>query len=356
MENLNINRDKPEMTDDQILKHKNFDAVMNAAQSTPFFKTGKFWGIAGGVITTAVVATAIIMNAGEEENENTSGSDSNKTQSGLVVVDTVPEVQPLAMKDGSPYTNIDFTIDQALSVKGGATLNIPANSIIGLDGENVPEGMYNWIYDAETAIEVLADKGGEKAESFAFVPATQEQKIVDLGDNASMNLVASDARVYIKNEEVWQEIDGSPLGVTKVAVDTLESSLMKPIKGDEGRSFAPFDLGHQVWVDISQMPELSAYKNEIRFQTLKKVPSEVYEFPPSEVTLSKVLNGYLLTLTIGAEDKEQAYEVIPVFVGDDFDTAEGIYQDSREVVYEDQETDAKSYTLHHTGQYTIVYN
>lgn len=55
--------DRPELSDDQILKHKNFDELMKSygKASNPFYRTFKFWGYTA-VVSIAVVGGVYVLN------------------------------------------------------------------------------------------------------------------------------------------------------------------------------------------------------------------------------------------------------------------------------------------------------
>ncbi|MCF8298909.1 MAG: T9SS type A sorting domain-containing protein [Saprospiraceae bacterium] len=127
MKKIKINH--PELTDSQILKHKNFNNIANAINANPvsIFKTFKFWGFTS---MSAVAVTAIIIGLTSiNKKENIAEKITTEEISKSVIIPPIPE-------GDIPYEShsIDNSKDTTIQSENGSLIFIPANAFIDGNG------------------------------------------------------------------------------------------------------------------------------------------------------------------------------------------------------------------------------
>lgn len=121
MKNIKFNTKRKNISDEQALKHKNFDKVMAGykAMNTPLYKTFKFWGGAGIAVTAVVVTTILLTNNLKKETETA-------------------VKPPIAELDSKPFTyRIDAGNDTVIITESGSQIKIKANSFVDKNGNLV---------------------------------------------------------------------------------------------------------------------------------------------------------------------------------------------------------------------------
>lgn len=160
MEKIKLNIDKPDLSDTDILKHKNFSNVMKAVGKlqVPWYQTGKFWGLAGGGIAVASVATILIVNATNPTAENL--TDQIIPEISAQIEEASPELvltsAPFPSEDVSfEEFSIDPTINNDVVTADGSILVVPASSILNNDGTAATEKMTIRFRDFYTPYEIF---------------------------------------------------------------------------------------------------------------------------------------------------------------------------------------------------------
>ncbi|MFH2143197.1 MAG: T9SS type A sorting domain-containing protein [Bacteroidota bacterium] len=136
MKNRKIQIDRPEITDNQILKHKNFDNITNSINpnSTSAFKSFKFWGISG--LSVVAIITAIILLPYLKKSEGISKEEVTEESLISVITPPVPEAD-------IPYEThiIDNSKDTTIQSETGSLIFIPAKSFIDNKGNALEDDL-----------------------------------------------------------------------------------------------------------------------------------------------------------------------------------------------------------------------
>ncbi len=122
MKNKKIRTNRKEISDNEILKHKNFDNVINSinTQPTSMFQGLRFWGITG---STAIIITALIIGLSYFDKDN------NENE---ILADEVSEsfINPPIAEADIPYElhTINNSKDTTIQSETGSLIFIPADA------------------------------------------------------------------------------------------------------------------------------------------------------------------------------------------------------------------------------------
>ena len=353
MDKNTIYVDKPEISDEKILKHKNFDKVLNQ------YHAGNFWGthlakvLLGSGTVVAVVAVVVYanyFNSTEEQQivRNDKGAPIE------VIVDMEEQAQgiePLEdVKVVFELFNINTSRDTTISTLSGTELKIPAHAFVDKDG-NVPNAALIKYREYHTPLDFFVsgipmmfdtlDQGPGHFESAGMleVRAFSNDKELSLARDKSMDVAMvsfSDEdkfNVYhfdenknkwnYKGRDVIEEIE-MPLGEPVTNEDIAE--LVPPYKPQlSDEKVYHFSIA----VDLAAFPELAIYKGMI-YQVSKN--DENFEplmynihWEKAALTLSDVKSQYVLSLT--RQDSTVNIYVDPVFNTEDYDEAIDAYNE-----------------------------
>ena len=133
MEKIKIKLDTPEMPDENILKHKNFDNVLKMVKTgKPFFKSAKFIAGTSSVIIIAAIVTIILHQNNIKNNAitNITSADTN---------DTVIKVSPPIKDKDIPWEYYTLGNNNKVDIVtlSGTILHIPENAFVNSAGNTI---------------------------------------------------------------------------------------------------------------------------------------------------------------------------------------------------------------------------
>ncbi len=279
MDKFKVKLDQPEMSDADILKHKDFGNVVKAVGKThvPWYKSGKFLGLGGGGIAVIAISTTIWMNSNSHERKPTDN---------LMATTQVVEHELAAstltknyFKDTRPFESfeIDPTVDNEIITNNQSIIMIAANSLVNSHGEPASGKVslsftdyYNPLQIMLAGIEMditennnrehLESNGmfeleiGDGCQIDADKPLTVHFKTLSQSDEYGQ---------YAFDNGQWKQIaDNTPTVLVDETAETgsghtpEEVKLVKPVlEEDESvlKTLKP--------KEIAQFPELKGYKN-----------------------------------------------------------------------------------------------
>lgn len=227
MKKIKIQLDKPEISDSEISKLKNFENVKNSfdVQNISMFKSFKFWGIASSVVgTTAIILSLLFYN--KTQNIATNNIDSTKS----VVVSPIPEADiPFEVH------NIDNSKDTTISSELGSIIFIPADAFVSSKGEKLENNLiqikfrefHNPFDFFVSGIPMQYDSAGQKytfeSAGMLEILAFNETKPVLLKNNKEIvvDLISNSAKTDFNlyqldtNTGVWQNKGKDIVNVVK---------------------------------------------------------------------------------------------------------------------------------------------
>ncbi|MBI5541502.1 MAG: hypothetical protein HY951_15675 [Bacteroidia bacterium] len=133
MEKIKIKLDTPEMPDDKILKHKNFDDVYKMVKTgKPFFKSAKFIaGASSAIIITGIVVITLFQN-NTKNNTITNITPTDTT-------DTVVKVTPPINGKDIPWEYYTLSNNNKTDIitQSGTVIHIPKNAFTDSEGNAI---------------------------------------------------------------------------------------------------------------------------------------------------------------------------------------------------------------------------
>ncbi|MBL4705169.1 MAG: hypothetical protein JKY54_11645 [Flavobacteriales bacterium] len=276
---MKIKIDQPELSDADILKHKNFGNVMQAVGKiqVPWYKTSKFWGLSGGGIAVATVTTLVVLTTTKVDSPSIS-EEPNPVEMiqlvELVATDTTSVPFPENNVPNEHHT-IDPTVNNEIITEDGSILFIPANSILNNDETPATEKLDINYRDFYSAYEIflagipmdIKDNGQE-----SFLESAGMFELTTTGDYKidSKNPI----QVYFKStsndgsydqyslsNDGWsndspckQTVIKDDINIEKPIVEEIK--LAKPVLKNEDDPTILFGSA-----EIAQFEELSSYEN-----------------------------------------------------------------------------------------------
>lgn len=360
--------DRPDISDEQALRHKNFDAVLqnHAVMVKPGIKPWHFWA-GGTAIVAGIVTTVVLMTSGPDtpENQFTVVPETDSPT-------TTAVVPPLEGVD-VPYQYFTFEAGepQEITTPSGSVIMVPADGIVDAHGNPVDgevELSYREFHDAAdffvSGIPMVYDSAGMKMhfESAGMFEILGNQEGVPVYVNPDSPLQVdltsyqpgSQFNIYKLNAETgeWSFITKDTAGKIDVAAaeaevdalladhtpeeveNKLNASLDKlqqevqdlnnntpvmPVKANKDL----FNLS--ISVDEKEFPEIAAYRDVVF-----EITEENENFDPEmvninwdDVALSKEGDQYLLTFV--KSTREETFITRPVLVGKSYDDAEAAF-------------------------------
>jgi len=336
MEKRKLKIDRPEISDNDILRYKDFNSVVNKVNATQGFNTIKFLSVSGIITIAAIALTFAFLPETTEDNSQIAN---NEPQT---------HIKPPIPELDVPYKtySIDNSKDTTILTDEGSYIFIPANSFINENGEtlenNIVEIKYREFhnpydlfvsgipmeydsagvdYTFETAgmLDILAFNNSQPLK----LKDGKEIKIDMLSDNTDtdFNLYRYDDKEgewLYKNKSEFKQINENNYlsNTTEPNIENTESKLpIKPILSDKNK--------YSFKVDVNN--------NENNFINAKEVLFEIdetqCEFKPEYFTvswenidISKIdENNYKLTLS--KNGKLVDLVAYPVYDNSDYNNA-----------------------------------
>lgn len=347
MEDLNINRDKPDITDEQILKHRNFDAVMNtvAVTKVPWYKVGKFWLLGGSAIVVLVATVMLITNystSNEEVVEVVSNTIKDAQESDVnQMVKEEKEENQVSIFHVTPKSMEVFT---PLNLK----IQVPREVIIDEDASG------SSIFDVSiTNLDVPENielPPHSKKESFQLDFSYNDKTVEFYG--AESTLVKDESvTIYESTIDGWKPMQTYKYDKEVVLYDSVPTMLLPE---QSSRPALVFDSEYEIENKVAEFEEISGYKNFV-FQPIEEIPEGWYEKNMWEdVRVEKIEDG-IYKLYLLKFDQEKECLVKLAFPEGDFQKAMNQYNTS----FEKQENlsieKGRFYVLNDGGKYIVLY-
>lgn len=350
--NYNINR-KP-LSEEEILKTKNFEQVVKEAKKFPPDDPIKNKGWFKKVMASLAVAAAAVILIFTSNNEETKTSVQEKqvkkfhTQS--VIINT--------KYDGCEIFYITESAD-TFTTKYGTQLFIPEN-LLNLGSDSLAIGVnefHDWASITMAGIPMTYDSAGttyafETGGMIDIRPLEGQHtfqkgkeitvKMVSLTDDPTFNHYAFNEEsrqweydgkeeiVPVNNETaVIQEFDTNDKDAEKLldaknrctkTIINLQKEMPEAPKKADPKNYS-FDLD----IDVKEFPEFASFRNVI-FEVLphQGFDASIYEVSWDDMELKKTHKSYEITLIKKNENK--SFKVKPALEGSDFEKAYGSYE------------------------------
>jgi len=346
MEDLNINRDKPEMTDEQILKHKNFNAVLNtvSASKLPWYKTGKLWLVGGSAI---IVITSTILLGNYLTNEKNVSPVLEEETSIIKNEIVLPDSLESKIDDGNSIKIVHVSSNTVVKSPLGIEIEVP-NGVIsesGIDKEK---------YDVRiTSLEIPVglDLGTHSKKECFKIDLSSGAENVELYGADAMMIKDEKVRILTYGENGWEELKEYTYIKEIAQIDSVPT-MLKPVQNTT-RPFA-FGKEYNIKKKIQQFSEIAEYNNVV-FQPNETWPDEWYEPDMWEdVEIDQVsLGNYRLQLKKMSAVKE--CDVTAVFDKINFSSALQVYNSSFSKTETTVPAEGSFFVLHNGGKYVVLY-
>ncbi len=364
METPKINIDREELSDEQMLKHKDFDQVFQTygKVTNPFYQSFKFWGGLAGITIMATIVTLYFSNKPSNAEVTIATNDTSAVSTQIALT---PPFETLDL----PYEVfvINTSADTLLFTADGTQLeipgeifaynNVPVTNLVQLKYRqfNTPLDFFlsnipmtydsagtNYTFESAGMIELLAYQNKNKLELISNkaievqMPSPIEGtdfNLYQLDDQGNWHYHPND-HAEANNDDVQQPV-----------VPPVDAPV-KPIKAS-GHIF-------NVEFDSLQFPELMAYKG-VFFEvdeTEQAFDPDLYNISwhAMELQHAETAKHYLLLLS--RPDTTVKLQVYPVYEGASYNKAMEIYNEQYRAyeVYQqqvEQRSDAISATQQH---------
>jgi len=347
MEDFKINRDKPDMTDKQIQKHKNFDAVMKSAAVTnvPWYKMGKLWLTVGTFVGAFVITTLVITYLKEKVKPV------DKTTDEKVEVSDDKLIEDNKADSTFFNENILKTIhverEGVISTPMGITVEVPGGVILSESGVDKDE------YDVKlTSFELPTDvefPSYSKIECFQIDLSSAGEAVNLYGADALM-IEDENVTIYESTKNGWEVLKEVGYSNEVIVVDS-SSELLKPVQNTK-RPFV-FDKSYGVKEKVIDYYEIADYENLV-FQPVVEQEESFYNKVWNDVFITQEEPGrYKLRLI--QEESEHVIFAEVVFLKQDLDKALESYKNSFQMEKYNTVKEGHFHVLQNGGKYIVLY-
>ena len=348
MNNSSYKKDRPQLTEEQILKNKDFNATLKNVNPTgnTYLKSIKYWG-AGGVATIVIIASIFLLNNNSNiQNDTPKGEFTYQPSDGAIA--QITSIKPPFAKHDIDYEvfEIDCNKDEVITSKSGTQFTVPKNSLIDAEGNPITgkaeihyRELRNPVDFFLSGIPMDYDSAGTtytfESAGMLDIKAFQNEVPLQLANNKTIDFEFNSTteddgyNFYSLNEAtgVWtnenQHIEVAKTDETvtdqdnpkQIAINhqVTKSDLIKPIKQNKVK----YSLN--IAVNKDNYPELEKYEGTIFEinETNEKFDPIIYkiQWEGAELSDSKVKDNYTLKLT--REDSSIYLTVYPV-VNDEY--------------------------------------
>ncbi len=337
MENTSYKKDRPQLSENEILKNKDFNAALkNAApKGNAFLKSIKYWGT-GGVATIAIIASIYLFN--NKTNIQNDSPNENFTYQPTDGLSQLTAIKPPFLEHDIAYEvfEIDCSKDAQIITKSGTIFSVAKNSLTDIEGNpitGIAEIHYRELRDPVdfflSGIPMEYDSAGTtytfESAGMLDIKAFQNEAPLLLAENKTIdfefNSTTSDDgfNFYSLNEEtgVWSmedqcinvENEEAPQTQNKTTAPSIATQQpITPIKQNKVK----YSLN--LAVNKTDYPELEKYEGTIFEinESAEKFNPVVYKIQWENAVLSdsKIKDNYTLKLT--REDSSIYLTVYPV--------------------------------------------
>ena len=139
MKNSTYKKDRPKLTEEQILKNKDFNATLKnvTPNGNTYLKSVKYWG-AGGIATIVIVASLFLLNNKSNIQNDTPEGEFTYQPSNEGIAQLSSIKPPFAEYDIEyEVFEIDCSKDEVVTTKSGTQFTVPKNSLTDADGNPI---------------------------------------------------------------------------------------------------------------------------------------------------------------------------------------------------------------------------
>ncbi len=347
MNDLKINRDKPDITDDQILKHKNFDAVMKAAKPTvvlkkPWYKT------TGGIFATGILGVALIvgtvwMSGSNEETEQISSEPQDQTE---LPVEEVEEEENISEKLNLRTSSIPVEMAK-VAIDLGDQRTIFLNRLSEITFSLRLEKYDDMIFENES------NYSGVKIVGISLGEVADLDKVIPFRGNAEIKLDSKEVDVYSYNGSSWELLGLIQEEMNSDVISPATEEKLKPVKS----TWPPFvfdEDDYNVSSKLTEFPELEGYAN-VLFEPVGDFDPIWLDMEWEDFNLARSGDKFELTLLKNEGKIQKKCMVQIVFSEEDYDAAVSTYEASLNPVNEEQLVTSSFYLINKEGEYAICY-
>jgi len=336
MKNTNYKKDRPSLSEDQILKNKDFNHTLKQVRPNGkgYLKSFKYWGIAG-VASIAIIASIFLLN--NKPNIQQTSAETDFTYQPSDKLSQLTSILPPFKKYNIEYEvfEIDCSKDEEITSKSGTIFNIPKNSLTD-DNKNIVSGIAKIKYRELrnpvdfflSGIPMDYDSAGTtytfESAGMLDIKASQNNTPLYLAENKTVdfkfNSTSTDNgfNFYSLNEQsgVWslekQNINTEQFTEVKEKAAHSPTEQTIPIVKPEKQNKKKYSLN--LAVDKSNYPELEKYEGTIFEinESEQAFDPVIYKIQWENASLSdsKIKGNYSLQLT--REDSSISITVYPV--------------------------------------------
>jgi hypothetical protein len=333
MPNYKMNRNRKELSDEDLRKKMDFDRFIQDYKPAPFYRNWKFY-------TTLVAVTLLVSGAyflSKEEAEIAASGKHTVTPSfinpplpGIDIPDTIYELNPLS--------------DTILYYASGSSLHIPARAFL-TDKGVVAKGRvmlhYRELHDVAdffvSGIPMTYDSAGRnfhfESAGMLDIGAFQNGELVYANPDAPITVeLASDVKESLFNiyyldtaEKKWNYVKADRMrkGDTEAPAHDRSSRFKAPVKA------APAQPRFDIAFDKKLFPELTVYEG-VSFQVCadeKNYDRKLAMKEWDQVKIERHTDGIHYLVTFSNPGEEHVFKVEPVFTGTDYERAKGLYDE-----------------------------
>ncbi|PJC61354.1 MAG: hypothetical protein CO022_10380 [Flavobacteriales bacterium CG_4_9_14_0_2_um_filter_32_27] len=385
MKNANYKKDRQNLTDEQILKNKDFKSTLEKVniKPNPITNMIKTWGI-GGASVLAVVISIYFFNNQTENNEKFADEQADFTYKQNTLQNEITAIKPPFLDQDIPYEifNIEVDKNQEITTKSGTKFFIPKNSLVDVNGNKISgtaqiqyRELRNPIDFFLSGIPMTYDSAGVvyhfESAGMLDIKAFQNDEKIALADGNSIDFqfnstTAEDGfNFYSLNEETgtWT-YDNQPISIEKNHQESKKINNQLSIKKEKIKK--PIKQNKQKYsinlkVDKKNYPELEKYEGTIFEINEMEEPFDplIYNvnWETAEISNSNTHGNY--TLTLSRNDSIIKLTVYPVIKDEFYDKAITQYnQDKSQYIAKQSSTDFDVYETSSapTVQQEITFN
>lgn len=360
MKNSTYKSNRAPLTEDQILKNKDFNATLKnvSPKDNASLNSIKYWS-AGGVAIIAIVASIFLLNNNSNiQNETPNGEFTYQPSDGGI--SQITSIKPPFAEHDIEYEifKVDCSKDEIITTKSGTVFNLPKNSLTDADGNEItgiaeihyrelrnPVDFFlsgipmdydsagtTYTFESAGMLDIKAFKNDDplllaenKTIDFQFNSTTEDDGFNFYSLNEESGVWTNEnqnVEVAKTDEKNKSQIDNNQIEISTTA---LENELIEPIK--ENKVKYSLNLA----VNKEEYPELEKYKGTIFEinEVNEKFDPIIYKIQWEEAALSdsKIKDNYTLKLT--REDSSIYLTVYPVVKDEFYEEAMNQYREEK---------------------------
>ena len=359
MKNSTYKKDRPQLSEDQILKNKDFKTTLNKVKpnNPGYLKSIKYWG-AGGIATVIIVAGLYLLT-NDQTNLQKESNNAEFTYKPNEGNNKIPAIKPPFAEHDIEYEifKINTSKDEDIITKSGTKFHVTKNSMVDSAGNNISgiveihyRELRNPVDFFLSGIPMDYDSAGKRyvfeSAGMLEIKAFQNNQPVALASNKTIDFEFNsttdepDFNFYSLNEEtgIWS-LENQAIPVKKINNGKATVNTKKHLINDNSNHLAelkPIEPIKQnktkyslnLAVNKDKYPELEKYEGTIFEinEVNQKFDPLIYKIQWEDAALSdsKINGNYTLKLT--REDSSIYLTVYPVIKDKYYDKAIAQYK------------------------------